>query len=71
MLVCDILKTKGSVVMTGAPSDSTLSLAERRVGALIVTDGESVCGIVSARDISYGLAGHGARIFTQSGQIGA
>ncbi len=65
MLVTEILKAKGDMVFTVAP-DETLEqaarlLEDRRVGAMIVLDGEEVVGILSERDIVSGLAKHGAR----------
>jgi CBS domain-containing protein len=55
MLISDILKFKGSDVVTIGPEASVAELlaglAERNVGALVVTRGEAVVGIVSERDI--------------------
>jgi CBS domain-containing protein len=55
MLISDILKFKGADVVTIAPeasvSELLAALAERNVGALIVTRSEVVIGIVSERDI--------------------
>ena len=56
MKVSDVLRSKGSEVITIKP-DETISgllalLAEHRIGAVVVsTDGSSVEGIVSERDI--------------------
>lgn len=67
MKVADILKAKGGAVMTVKPSDTIIMLAHRlkleRVGAMIVSkDGETIDGIISERDISYGLSEHGAEL---------
>lgn len=64
MTVAAILKHKGSFVATAAPdrrvSDVVRELAERRIGAVVVTDAEGrVVGILSERDIVYALADHG------------
>ena len=63
MKVSDILAVKGPVVVTVKASDTigTLSerLRERRIGAAVVSgDGQSVDGVISERDIAYGLAVH-------------
>lgn len=63
MKVADILAYKGSVVITIGPSDSvgTLSklLREKRIGAAIVSsDGQAIDGVVSERDVAYGLSVH-------------
>ena len=55
MLVSQIIKQKGSDVFTVGPAetlaDAARQLHDRRVGALVVKDGDSVTGIVSERDI--------------------
>jgi CBS domain-containing protein len=55
MKISDLLRAKGSDVLT-TPADATVreliaSLAEHRIGALVVVDGPTVLGIVSERDI--------------------
>ena len=67
MLVKDILASKGSVVVTTSPSDTIETLCkllrEKRKGAAIVSDGHGVIeGVITERDITYGLAAHGAKI---------
>jgi CBS domain-containing protein len=37
-------------------------LADRRIGAVPVVDGEAVIGIMSERDVIYNLRSHGAQI---------
>jgi len=69
MKVADILRIKGSVVKTVAPHETALLLAghlrAEQIGALVVsTDGNSIDGIVSERDLAYGLATHGTRLPT-------
>jgi CBS domain-containing protein len=59
MKIADILHTKGGDVYT-TPADATVrelvaALVERNVGALVVTDGDDVLGIVSERDIVHRL----------------
>jgi CBS domain-containing protein len=64
MLVSDILRQKGSVVVTVEPGltvEALVSLlAEHRIGAVVVSsDGTSVDGIVSERDVVSALAAQG------------
>ena len=65
MLVSQILKDKGDMVFTAAPSETVSAIAgelyARRVGAVVVVgDDGSVVGIVSERDIVRVVAEHGA-----------
>jgi CBS domain-containing protein len=58
--ISDILRSKGSAVVTIRPEEPVRSLldklAEHNVGALIVSaDGLAVAGIVSERDVVRGL----------------
>jgi CBS domain-containing protein len=54
----------GTNVYTAHPHESVAKvaarLAEQRIGALPVVDGDRVIGIFSERDVIYGLAKHGA-----------
>jgi CBS domain-containing protein len=64
MRVDGLLRMKGSDVVTVAPtatlSEAAKTLAELRIGALLVLDGRrQVQGIVSERDIVACLASHG------------
>jgi CBS domain-containing protein len=68
MKVLDILREKGSGVKTVRSDDTALCLSKRlkedRVGAMVVSDdGSSLNGIVSERDIAYGLAKHGSNLY--------
>jgi len=63
MNVADILRTKGAAVKTVSAGASALVAAQRlrgeRIGAMIVSDdGSSIEGIISERDLAYGLATH-------------
>ena len=67
MKVADILKGKSTAVMTVQPTLTIGALAQRLrsagVGVMIVTiDGQTLDGIISERDIAYGLAAHGAAL---------
>jgi CBS domain-containing protein len=61
--VADVLKRKGLAVRTIKPNDTIASLSQelqqQRIGAMIVSrDGHSVDGIISERDVAYGVAAH-------------
>jgi len=67
MLVSDIMNAKGKEVKTIHSEDTALFLARRlkseQVGALVVSDdGQSLDGIISERDLAYGLAAHGDKL---------
>jgi CBS domain-containing protein len=67
MLVADILRAKGPAVEIARADDTALSLVKhlraQRIGAMVVSgDGVSLDGIISERDIAYGLAVHGAAL---------
>ncbi|MEQ8396459.1 CBS domain-containing protein [Thalassobaculum sp.] len=63
MLVSDILKSKGSDVVTAPPSmpvaDAARLLAEKRIGSILILDRSKVAGILSERDIVRALANEG------------
>ena len=66
MLVSQILRTKGDMVFTASPTNSSVAavaalLHARRVGAMVVIEGDrDVAGIVSERDIVRVVAEAGA-----------
>ncbi len=65
MKVADVLKRKGAVVVTIKPTDTMADLSallrERRIGAIVVsTDGHTIEGVISERDLAYALAVHKA-----------
>ena len=67
MYVKDILALKGSVVISAKPADTIGALCrllrEHRIGAMIVSsDGQKIEGVISERDIAYGLAVHGVAL---------
>jgi CBS domain-containing protein len=60
MKINEILKTKGSEVVTLSPEstvqDLVRLLVDKRIGAVVITsEDESVVGIVSERDVVHGL----------------
>ena len=61
MNVSDILKSKGSGVLTIKPNETIAALSRllqaNRVGAVVVShNGRTIDGIISERDIAYSLA---------------
>jgi CBS domain-containing protein len=69
MKVADILAFKGSAVITIKPSESVEALSrllrEKRIGAAIVSDdGRTIDGVISERDVAYGLCVHEADLRT-------
>ena len=66
MLISDILRRKGSNVVTIASdatvSDLVASLAEHKIGALVVVDDGQTVGIVSERDVVRQLHRTGSQV---------
>ena len=66
MTVSAILKEKGDEIFSLSPgqslSEAAEMLAEKRVGALLVLDGDRMAGILSERDIVRALAAKGASV---------
>ena len=67
MSVANILKIKGRVYKTVSPDETVREFAQHlkdeRIGAMIVTkDGVDLDGIISERDIAFGLAKHGDKL---------
>ncbi len=70
MQISDVLKKKGTGVVTVTPDSSVrdllAQLAEHRIGAIVVSlDGEHVDGIVSERDVVRRLHSDGAGVLSQ------
>jgi CBS domain-containing protein len=70
MLISDILRVKGTQVVTVTPDTRVRGLlavlAEHGIGAVVVShDGASVDGIVSERDIVRALARRGAAVMSE------
>lgn len=68
MRIADLLRTKGSAVAT-VTEDTTVAellagLAERNIGAMVVTEPDGVAGIVSERDVVRGLHQRGVDLLT-------
>lgn len=64
MRIADVLRTKGAAVATVGPRSTVRELlaemAERNIGAMVVTEGGLVVGIVSERDVVRRLPERGA-----------
>jgi CBS domain-containing protein len=62
--IATILKDKGTDIAAVGPATPVAevahTLADRRIGAVLVRDGDAVLGILSERDIVRALARHGA-----------
>ncbi|WP_433291326.1 CBS domain-containing protein [Actinoplanes sp. CA-030573] len=70
MRISDILRVKGSKVVTVTPDSDVARLlavlAEHKIGAVIVSaDGSRVDGIVSERDVVRALAARGAAVLSE------
>src|SRR5689334_6586201 len=63
MTVGHILNQKGTAVVTARPDDTVHEvgklLTSRKVGAVVIMDGETIAGIVSERDIVRAVAERG------------
>jgi CBS domain-containing protein len=69
--VADVLRTKGERVLMVTPDTSVLRVAQRmreeHVGAFVVSsDGHHVDGLITERDIVFGLARHGEAVMSLS-----
>jgi CBS domain-containing protein len=66
MTIAAVLRNKGSAVETIAAdaslTDAVRRLGEKRIGALLVTQGDRIAGIMSERDVIYCLREHGPEL---------
>lgn len=62
MSIAGILRAKGSEVARVAPDADVEAIVQqlttRRIGAVLVMDGDAILGVVSERDVVRSLAGH-------------
>jgi CBS domain-containing protein len=70
MLISDVIRSKGDLVVTIAPDQTVKTLIdkldEHGIGALVVsTDGRTIDGIVSERDVVRRLHRDGAAVLDQ------
>ncbi len=70
MKISDILRHKGSTVVTISPGDAVTDLisrlAEHNIGALVVVDRDAVVGIVSERDVVRKLNSDGGALLSST-----
>ncbi len=70
MTIASIINGTNHEVFTAGRSESVgevvTRLAENRIGALPVVDGDAVVGIFSERDIVYGVAKHGSAFLVKT-----
>ncbi len=70
MTIAAILSSKGNEVISIAPTQSVMeaaaTLAQRRVGALPVVEGDAVIGIFSERDVIHALNNGGVEALEAS-----
>jgi len=71
MLISDVLRVKGTQVVTVTPDTKVRRLlavlAEHQIGAVVVSgDGASVDGIASERDVVRALARRGAAVMSEA-----
>lgn len=69
MRISDVMRSKGSAVVTVSPRETVGTLldllAQHNIGAVVVSsDGREVAGIVSERDVVRRLQAHGAAALT-------
>lgn len=66
MFISNIIQNKGSDVITVGPkctvNDVARLLAERRIGAVLVMNGDKIAGVLSERDVVRGVAISGGSI---------
>ena len=69
MSVAELIRNKESALISVAPdtgvSDAAALLAEKRIGAVVVKEGERLAGILSERDIVRALAVRGGGCLDQ------
>jgi CBS domain-containing protein len=63
LIIRDILEAKSSTVITVQPNDTIAALSDvlkqNHIGAVVVSgDGNTIAGVVSERDIAYGVGRH-------------
>jgi CBS domain-containing protein len=67
--VRNVLVLKGSAVITIKPTETVGALShllrDKRIGAVVVSsDGQTIEGVISERDVAFGLAAHGGELPT-------
>lgn len=69
MIIRSILKAKGRNIETVAPDTRILEAAnilqQKRIGAVLVMNGQEIKGVLSERDIVRGICTYGAEVLTR------
>lgn len=69
MMISDIIKNRESQIYSAVSTETvgeiTTRLAKYRIGAMPVIENDNVTGIISERDIIYGLAVHGSSMLAK------
>lgn len=70
MFIKNIIQRKGNEIISVEPtctvSDVARLLAERRIGAVLVMDGDKLVGVLSERDVVRGVAISGGSVLDES-----
>lgn len=70
MTVGRLIQGRDAAVLTCSSdtpvSEAVAMLAERRIGAMPVTEGERLAGMFSERDVIYGLHEHGPQVLSKA-----
>ncbi|MBB4857845.1 CBS domain-containing protein [Novosphingobium chloroacetimidivorans] len=70
MTVGRLIQGRDAAVLTCSTdtpvSEAVAMLAERRIGAMPVTEGERLAGMFSERDVIYGLHQHGPQVLAKT-----
>lgn len=70
MTIASMMEGRDETVVSCAPTDSVQHaaalLADKRIGAMPVMDGEAVAGIFSERDLLYCIAKEGAAVLSRA-----
>jgi CBS domain-containing protein len=70
MLIVTVLRSKGDAVVTVPPAATVRellqTLAEHRIGAVVVSSGAGIAGIVSERDVVRQLHATGAEVLDRA-----
>ena len=69
MLIAEILKEKGADVVRAAPgdtlADTVRQLDDKRIGALVICEGDRVVGILSERDLVRAVSRDGEQALSR------
>ena len=70
MTIASMMEGRDEAVVSCSPTDTVQHaaalLAEKRIGALPVMDGDAVAGVFSERDLLYCIAKEGAAVLTRN-----